>query len=427
LSEFLKELESLDFKKLGDRDLWAEHRKWLPRMVDELKVVFTLTAVSVYEHALRQICERAGMPYERLAYTHLAAGEKSVSSAQAFDLLRLARAAQQEFKAREYFAGTRQTFQNYRTELHDTDFSKKFDRFLETFGHRGHYESDIAMPRYHEDPSSLLFTIQSHVQSGDTPDPSDIAARQNKEAEKAWNEFQAKLRGWQRPALIPIARWLIRRIKQYYLWRELCRSSVVRVAWPIRLLHLEMARRFIERGWLELRDDYFFLTPADVDEVVETPEAGSALLSRVARRKAEWANLATIEMPLLMKESELPAVVRKNAAAAAAPESRREWSGLCVSAGYVEGEVIVLRSPAEFSRMKRGAILVTIATDPSWTPLFTLASGIIVEVGGILSHASTVAREYGLPAIANLKNATKILKDGDRVRLDATNGVVQML
>jgi pyruvate,water dikinase len=188
-----------------------------------------------------------------------------------------------------------------------------------------------------------------------------------------------------------------------------------------------MAGRFVERGWLQSRDDYFFMTPDDVDEVVETPEVGLRILTRVARRKEEWARLEKIDMPLLMRESELPAIVRKMAVSTPAGESKRELSGLCVSRGYVEGEVIVLRTPAEFSRMKHGAILVTIATDPSWTPLFTLASGIIVEVGGILSHASTVAREYGLPAIANLKNATKILKDGDRIRLDATNGIVQIL
>jgi rifampicin phosphotransferase len=74
--------------------------------------------------------------------------------------------------------------------------------------------------------------------------------------------------------------------------------------------------------------------------------------------------------------------------------------------------------------MTRGAILVTTATDPSWTPLFTLASGVIVEVGGMLSHASTIAREYGLPALASVKGATRILKAGDRVRLDASAGRV---
>ena len=81
-----------------------------------------------------------------------------------------------------------------------------------------------------------------------------------------------------------------------------------------------------------------------------------------------------------------------------------------------------MRDAGEFARMKRGAILVAPATDPSWTPLFTLAAGVIVEIGGVLSHASTIAREYGLPALANVKGATRILHDGDRVRLDASAG-----
>ncbi|HZJ31459.1 MAG TPA: PEP-utilizing enzyme, partial [Vicinamibacterales bacterium] len=93
----------------------------------------------------------------------------------------------------------------------------------------------------------------------------------------------------------------------------------------------------------------------------------------------------------------------------------------------VEAEVVVMRDPSEFASMRRGAILVTRATDPSWTPLFTLATGVIVEVGGMLSHASTIAREYGLPALANVKHATDLLKTGDRVRLDASGGRVTVL
>jgi pyruvate,water dikinase len=81
----------------------------------------------------------------------------------------------------------------------------------------------------------------------------------------------------------------------------------------------------------------------------------------------------------------------------------------------------------EFRKMKHGAILVAPATDPSWTPLFTLAAGVIVEVGGTLSHASTVAREYGVPALANVRAATTRLHDGDRIRLDATSGFVEIL
>ena len=104
-----------------------------------------------------------------------------------------------------------------------------------------------------------------------------------------------------------------------------------------------------------------------------------------------------------------------------------ELTGQPVSGGCVEAEVVVVRDPGDFSRMKRGAILVAPATDPSWTPLFTLASGVIVEVGGVLSHASTIAREYGLPALANVKHATRRLRTGERIRLDAFQGRIVRL
>jgi phosphoenolpyruvate synthase/pyruvate phosphate dikinase len=130
-----------------------------------------------------------------------------------------------------------------------------------------------------------------------------------------------------------------------------------------------------------------------------------------------------LQMPLLMRESELPSLI---AGAPATPgDDGHPLTGLCTSPGTVEAEVVVMRDPSEFAAMKRGAILVAPATDPSWTPLFTLASGVIVEVGGILSHASTIAREYGLPALANVKQATRRLKTGDRILLNATEGWVR--
>jgi len=126
-----------------------------------------------------------------------------------------------------------------------------------------------------------------------------------------------------------------------------------------------------------------------------------------------------------MRESDLAQLIRTAAVSGAPAES--QLRGHPVSGGVVEAEVVVVRDPGDFSRMKRGAILVARATDPSWTPLFTLASGVIVEVGGVLSHASTIAREYGLPALANVRRATRTLKTGERVRLDALRGVVERI
>jgi len=128
---------------------------------------------------------------------------------------------------------------------------------------------------------------------------------------------------------------------------------------------------------------------------------------------------------MLMRESELPRLMRASDVTDR-PSDNGEMRGVPVSRGFVEGDVVVITDPADFARMKRGAILVARATDPSWTPLFTLAAGVIVEVGGVLSHASTVAREYGIPAVANVRQATKRLKTGDRVQLDATLGVVRV-
>jgi pyruvate,water dikinase len=134
----------------------------------------------------------------------------------------------------------------------------------------------------------------------------------------------------------------------------------------------------------------------------------------------------TLQMPLYMRESELPRLIRSGSVSGS-DDDPRHLVGQPVSAGVVEAEVVVVHDPGEFGMMKPGAILVARATDPSWTPLFTLASGVIVEVGGVLSHASTIAREFGLPALANVKNATRRLTTGERVRLDADRGIVERL
>jgi phosphohistidine swiveling domain-containing protein len=218
----------------------------------------------------------------------------------------------------------------------------------------------------------------------------------------------------------PRVRAMLKRLKKQYVWREQVRSDLTRILRYARGYHLTLAIRFVERGWLERPDDYFLLRLDEIGRVVEGAQEGPALREIAARRSAQRAEESRLTMPMLMRERDLPALLR--AGRSESEDNEGGLTGLCVSPGVVEAEVVVMRDPGEFARMKRGAILVAPATDPSWTPLFTIASGVIVEVGGMLSHASTIAREYGLPALANVKNATRILKSGDRVRLDATGG-----
>jgi rifampicin phosphotransferase len=419
-------LNSLDPRAVPDEEVVAYLQKWYDEAAQRLNVVFVMSAVTTYEAPLQKICKQVGFPYEQLLHTRLATGEKSVSAQQGLDLLTLAQQARSEERARDYFLRNRESFRGFREDLRGTEFLRRFELFLQKYGHRGRYESDWSLPRYSEDPVPLLFAIGVHVKAPECPLPQTIIARQEREAAQTMRAFEARLNWWQRIFWLPCVRWLLRRIKRMYVWRELCRSEMMRPPSAIRLWLLAMAERFVERGLIDERDDYFFLTREEIAAGLGQPELAGQFRSIVARRKAEIELWRELEMPLLMRESELPALLSRGVAVM--PEaSVRELRGLCVSAGCVEGEVLVMRDPSEFARMRRGAILVAPATDPAWTPLFTLASGLIVEVGGTLSHASTVAREYGLPALANVKDATRILKDGDRVLLDATGGVVQLL
>jgi pyruvate,water dikinase len=367
------------------------------------------------------------LTYDAVVYPQLAAGEKSVSTQQALDLVTLSSVARRDPVVSAYLLANDGTFADYRAVLAGTFFLERFDEFLERYGHRGRYESDWALPRLHEEPAPALFAIRGHLQS-EPQEPGAVADRQEAAAADAWRAFEAKLTTWQRWTLLPRVRSTIHRLKIQYVWREQVRSDLTRVLSSVRRWHLTLADRFVQRGWLDRRDDYFLIRLDEIGPVLAGRQPASSLREIAVRRASEREAERSLPMPLLMRESQLPALLRQPATAADVDDGpMATLSGLCVSPGAVEAEVIVMRDPSEFAAMKRGAILVTTATDPSWTPLFTLASGVIVEVGGMLSHASTIAREYGLPALANVKDATRRLKTGDRVRLDATNGRTRKL
>jgi pyruvate,water dikinase len=310
-----------------------------------------------------------------------------------------------------------------RSVLRGTEFLAEFDRFLARYGHRGRYEYDWSLPRYSEDPTPLLRSLRVHINSQAEEDSAEKARRQEKEGADSWNAFAQQVPVWRRFMVLPQVRRSIRMIKQYYVWREKVRSDLVRVLGRVRAWHLVLADRFVERGWLDTRNDYFLIQLAEIADVIKGKTRPETLRSKVADRIVELARNRSVQMPLLMRESELPHLIRMSGVSNRSDDPNR-LSGHPVSGGCIEAEVVVVRDPSDFGQMKRGAILVAPATDPSWTPLFTLASGVVVEIGGVLSHASTIAREYGLPALANVKHATKLLRTGDRVRLDAINGCV---
>jgi pyruvate,water dikinase len=426
MREYLHELTTARPDTMSDEEVWNHFDRWREESPEHMQVVLLLGAVLFHEGPLRKLCARLGFSFERLVYPHLASGERSVSAQQAYDLVALAQIGRGDPTVLECLAGEPPSLPDLRRVLSDTPFLAAFERFLDQYGHRGLYESDWALPRFSEDPAPVLRAIGAHLKDTRAKDPAETARRQAEDAAEAWREFGGRLTTWQRLTVLPRVRRAIRRIKQYYLWRERTRSDMIRILAALRKWHLMMAERLVSRGWLRTRDEYFLVTLDEIAAVIGGKADPSTLQPIAAERAVEVERQRALSLPLLMRESQLPRLMRTAGISGASRDSSR-LSGHPVSAGCVEADVVVVHDPGDFGRMKRGAILVARATDPSWTPLFTLASGVIVEVGGVLSHASTVAREYGLPALANVKQATRLLRTGERVRLDAIQGFVERL
>ena len=166
-------------------------------------------------------------------------------------------------------------------------------------------------------------------------------------------------------------------------------------------------------------EDIFYLALQELHDVVRTNQADDQL---IRRRKDAFRSY----------EALTPARVLTSDGEAVAGSYRRDdvpagaLVGLPVSAGTVEGRARVILDMAE-ADLEAGDILVTAATDPSWTPLFVAIKGLVTEVGGLMTHGAVIAREYGLPAVVGVERATRLIRDGQRIRVHGTDGYVEIL
>lgn len=202
--------------------------------------------------------------------------------------------------------------------------------------------------------------------------------------------------------------------------REQLKSESVRRVSMTRTTLLELGARLVQRGALAQVDDVFFLRLAELDEV--RTASGPRWLRTVARRRAEHRQWLPLSPP--------PVVVGALDPASALPPPVPDATvlkGLAVSGGVVEGVARVVLRSDEDTRVAPGEILVAPFTDPGWAPYFVAASALVVDLGGMLSHGSIIAREYGIPAVVNVGHATRRIASGMRVRVDGFRGEVTIL
>jgi pyruvate,water dikinase len=167
------------------------------------------------------------------------------------------------------------------------------------------------------------------------------------------------------------------------------------------------------------KEDIFYLTFQELDDLVRTRRVDDALIRR--RREAFRSYQALTPPRVLTSDGEcIAGAYRRDGLPAGA------LAGLAVSAGTAEGRARVIRDMAD-ADLDAGDILVTAYTDPSWTPLFVAIKGLVTEVGGLMTHGAVIAREYGLPAVVGVQHATRLIRDGQRIRVHGTDGYVEIL
>ena len=344
----------------------------------------------------------------------LVTGIGDVSSAEhSYRLWELSRLARQSPQVMAFLAQGK--WDTWQQALAGTAFAKAWHEFLETFGHRALYEVEMANPRWREQPDYLfevLATYASLPQARAPFDPEEQARRR----QAAEQEVCRRLTPWRRPWF----RATVRRTQAFSRLRENSKSHLVQLIDIGRLMALRAAHFLQQDGLLEDAATIFYLRLEEVQTALRGTMPVETVRHLIAQRRLERQRDAARHLPDLF-------IGARPLYAETLPTQGTVLTGLPSSPGRVTGIARVLYSPQEGARLQPGEILVAPSTDPGWTPLFLLASGLVMETGGYLSHGAIVAREYGIPAVLNVPLATQHIPDGSSILLDGAQGVVQVL
>ena len=245
----------------------------------------------------------------------------------------------------------------------------------------------------------------------------DLEARANEQA-AARQAAEQRMEQVVPMALVPVVRRMLESVRTFTRLREHLRGYVIEVLGMYRTMALDASRRIEAREPEAGPDAAFFLTVDELREVLHNDSERVAI--RVQRRRMEHERNSALPNP--------PATfVGFPADAPNLQRTGNQLRGLAASSGVAEGRARVLRDPRQAGAFSPGEILVVPAADTGWAPLFLTAAGVVTELGGPLSHAAIILREYAVPAVVNVSNATDSLADGAHVRVDGNTGVVEIL
>ncbi len=292
--------------------------------------------------------------------------------------------------------------------------------WLAKYGMRCVGEIDITRPRWSERPSTLVPMILGNIKNFEPGAGERRFEQGRQEAMKKEQEVLERLRALPNGEQnAEETKPMIDRVRTFAGYREYPKYGMVSRYFVYKQALLEEAERLVQADVLREKEDIFYLAFQELHDVVRTSQVDDQL---IRQRKDAFKSYQALTPPrVLTSDGEAVAgAYRRDDVPAGA------LVGLPVSAGTIEGRARVILDMAE-ADLEAGDILVTAYTDPSWTPLFVSIKGLVTEVGGLMTHGAVIAREYGLAAVVGVERATRLIRDGQRIRVHGTDGYVEIL
>jgi rifampicin phosphotransferase len=298
--------------------------------------------------------------------------------------------------------------------------SRSMQDFLSRYGMRCSGEIDVTRPRWSEAPSTLVPVILSTIRNLQPNARAARVERSRREAGKMKNDLVdrfERLPGGRRKARKTLK--MISRLQNFSGYREYPKYLMMRHYWILKQAMLTEASKLAERGIIQRPDDVYYLSFEEFREAIRTGQVDPDLVAQRSDEFEAWARL-TPPRVITSDGEVLGGAYEDDRVPAGA------LAGIPASAGTAEGRARIVRDLTD-ADLKQGDILVTTFTDPSWTPVFLSVKGVVTEVGGAMTHGAVVAREYGLPAVVGVDGATRLIRDGQRIQVNGTDGYVQIL
>ena len=292
--------------------------------------------------------------------------------------------------------------------------------YLNKYGMRCVGEIDITKTRWSEKPATLIPMILSNIKNFEPNASHQKFEQGQREALKKEQELLDRLKqlpdGEQKTKE---TKRMIDLIRNFIGYREYPKYGMVNRYFVYKQALLKEAEQLVQEGVIHVKEDIYYLTFEELREIVRTNKLDYQIISL---RKDEYK---------LYKKLTPPRVITSDGETLSGEYKRENLPaeaivGLPVSSGVIEGRARVILN-MEDADLEAGDILVTSFTDPSWTPLFVSIKGLVTEVGGLMTHGAVIAREYGLPAVVGVENATELIKDGQKIRVNGTEGYVEIL